>query len=82
MTFAARPVGLMSQFQAGICLETQMDGRFAARGASMSFLSGLWQFMLARKKIWLVPMVFMIVLFGALILLTQGHIIGPMIYNQ
>ena len=48
----------------------------------MSFLSGLWQFMLARKKIWLVPMVFMIVLFGALILLTQGHIIGPLIYNQ
>jgi hypothetical protein len=47
----------------------------------MSFLSELWQFMRTRKKYWLLPMVFMMVLFGGLVVLTQGSVIAPMIYT-
>ncbi len=47
----------------------------------MSFLSELWRFMSARKKYWLVPMMFMMILFGGLIVLTQGSVIAPMIYT-
>jgi hypothetical protein len=58
-----------------------MDKRFAARGASMSFLSELWHFMRARKKYWLLPIMFVMVIFGGLVVLTHGSVIAPMIYT-
>jgi hypothetical protein len=33
------------------------------------------------KKYWLVPMMFMMILFGGLVVLTQGSVIAPMIYT-
>ena len=47
----------------------------------MSFLVELFDFLKARKKIWLYPIVFMLVLFGGLIVLTQGSAIAPFIYT-
>jgi hypothetical protein len=47
----------------------------------MSFLIELWSFMRARKKYWLVPVVLIILLFGALIVLTQGSAVAPFIYT-
>lgn len=40
-----------------------------------------WQFMLARKKFWLVPIFVVLILFGALIVLSQGSAIAPFIYT-
>lgn len=47
----------------------------------MSFVAELWQFMRARKKFWLLPIVIMMVLFGGLIVLTQGTAVAPFIYT-
>ena len=47
----------------------------------MDALTDLWGFMKARKKFWLFPIIFALVLFGALILLTSGSAIAPFIYT-
>jgi Family of unknown function (DUF5989) len=47
----------------------------------MSFVAELWQFMRARKKYWLLPIVLMMALFGGLIVLTQGSAVAPFIYT-
>ena len=38
------------------------------------------QFIKERKKWWLAPIVFFMILFGALITLTEGSILAPFIY--
>ena len=47
----------------------------------MSFLSELWAFMRARKKYWLLPVIIMMVIFGGLIVLSQGSVVAPFIYT-
>lgn len=47
----------------------------------MSFVAELWQFMRARKKYWLLPIIIMMALFGGLIVLTQGTAVAPFIYT-
>jgi hypothetical protein len=41
----------------------------------------LWAFMKERKKFWLLPIVMVLLLFGALIVLTQGSALAPFIYT-
>jgi hypothetical protein len=47
----------------------------------MWFLSEIWSFMRVRKKYWLLPILVMMVVFGALIVLTLGSAIAPFIYT-
>ena len=47
----------------------------------MSFLLDLWAFMRNRKKFWLLPIMIMMLLFGGLIVLTQGSAVAPFIYT-
>lgn len=47
----------------------------------MSFLQELWAFMCVRKKFWLLPIMIMMMLFGGLVVLTQGSAIAPFIYT-
>jgi hypothetical protein len=47
----------------------------------MSILAELWSFMLERKKFWLMPILFMLVLFGGLLVLAQGSAVAPFIYT-
>lgn len=47
----------------------------------MDFLKDLWGFMKVRKKIWLMPMILVLLLFGVLIVLTSGTAIAPFIYT-
>jgi hypothetical protein len=47
----------------------------------MSFAVELWRFIRVRKKYWLVPVLFMLALFGWLIVLTQGSAVAPFIYT-
>ena len=47
----------------------------------MSFLIELWQFLRARKKYWLLPILVMMVVFGGLIVLSQGSAVAPFIYT-
>lgn len=45
------------------------------------FLSELWAFMKERKKFWLLPIFVVLLLFGTLIVLTQGSAVAPFIYT-
>lgn len=47
----------------------------------MSFLLELLAFLRARKKYWLLPILVMMVLFGGLIVLSQGSAVAPFIYT-
>jgi len=47
----------------------------------MEFLRELFGFFGARKKYWLVPIVVILLAFGALIVLTGGSAIAPFIYT-
>lgn len=47
----------------------------------MSFLSEIFNFLRARKKFWLLPIILGSVLLGGLVVLTQGSAIAPFIYT-
>ena len=47
----------------------------------MKFLSDLWGFLAHRKKFWLAPVIVVLLVFGALIVLTAGSAIAPFIYT-
>jgi hypothetical protein len=47
----------------------------------MSLLKELWAFARARKKFWLVPILAIMILMGAMFVLAQGSAIAPFIYS-
>ncbi|MBI4742483.1 MAG: hypothetical protein HY777_13245 [Betaproteobacteria bacterium] len=47
----------------------------------MSFLAEFWQFLKARKKYWLFPILVVLALLGGLIVLSQGSAVAPFIYT-
>ena len=47
----------------------------------ISFLKEFWEFLKVRKKYWLLPILFVLVLFGVLIILSQGSAVAPFIYS-
>ena len=46
-----------------------------------SILVELWAFMRERKKFWLLPILVMMVIFGGLVVLSQGSAVAPFIYT-
>jgi Family of unknown function (DUF5989) len=44
-------------------------------------LKDLWQFMRERKKLWLAPVIILLVLVGLFILLSQSSVLAPLIYT-
>ena len=47
----------------------------------MWFIKEFWEFLKNRKKYWLLPILFVLVIFGALIVLSQGSAVAPFIYT-
>ena len=47
----------------------------------ISFLKEFLEFLNVRKKYWLFPIMIVLLLFGGLIILTQGTAIAPFIYT-
>jgi hypothetical protein len=47
----------------------------------MEFLRDLWNFLKVRKKFWLLPIILVLLLVGALIVLTSSSAIAPFIYT-
>ena len=45
------------------------------------FVMDLWGFLRDRKKFWLLPIIFFLVLLGSLIVLTEGSAVAPFIYT-
>ena len=46
----------------------------------MGLLGEFWEFMKVRKKFWLVPIVIILLLLGALITFTESSAVAPFIY--
>jgi Family of unknown function (DUF5989) len=47
----------------------------------MAFLRELWDFLRARKKFWLTPIILMLLLLGGLVVLSSGSAVAPFIYT-
>ena len=47
----------------------------------MSFLREITEFLLARKKYWLMPIVLMMVALGGLVVFAKGSALAPFIYT-
>ena len=47
----------------------------------MSLLKELWAFMRARKKFWLLPIIAVLLMVGALLVFAQGSALAPFIYT-
>ena len=47
----------------------------------MDFVKEMWAFLKIRKKLWLAPIVFVMVLLGGLLVLAKGSVIAPLIYT-
>tara|TARA_B100001123_G_C14512075_1_gene710741 strand:+ start:112 stop:261 length:150 start_codon:yes stop_codon:yes gene_type:complete len=48
----------------------------------VEFLKEFWEFLKERRKYWLIPILIVLVLFGGLIVLSQGSAIAPFIYTM
>jgi len=46
-----------------------------------SILLEFWEFLKVRKKFWLLPIVTVLALLGALLVLAQGSAMAPFIYT-
>jgi len=49
--------------------------------AGSSLAREFWQFMRVRKKLWLLPIILMLVMVGALLVFAQGSALAPFIYT-
>ena len=47
----------------------------------LDLIKDLWDFMKARKKFWLAPIILVMLLLGLLIVVSQGSAIAPFIYT-
>ena len=47
----------------------------------MEFIKEFWEFLKIRKKFWLLPIIIVLLIFGGLIVLSQGSAIAPFIYT-
>ncbi len=46
-----------------------------------SFLKELFVFLRTRKKLWLAPIILVMVILGGLLIAAQGSVIAPFIYT-
>ena len=47
----------------------------------MDFVVQMWRFMGARRKYWLLPIIFITVILGGLLVLAHGSVVAPFIYT-
>jgi competence protein ComGC len=47
----------------------------------MEFLKDMLQYLMERKKWWLMPMLLVFLILGALLVLAPGSVVAPFIYS-
>ncbi len=47
----------------------------------MEFLYELFTFLRKRKKLWLTPIIIVMLILGGLLILAQGSVVAPFIYT-
>ncbi len=49
-------------------------------GSKLTLLGDIWAFLKVRKKWWLAPIIFFLLIMAALIVFTEGSALAPFIY--
>jgi hypothetical protein len=47
----------------------------------MEFIREILNFLRYRKKLWLAPIIFVMIILGGLLILAQGSVVAPFIYT-
>tara|TARA_B100000700_G_C14844569_1_gene760902 strand:- start:423 stop:575 length:153 start_codon:yes stop_codon:yes gene_type:complete len=47
----------------------------------IDFLTELWSFLKIRKKLWLLPIITVLIILGGMIILAEGSVVAPFIYT-
>ena len=47
----------------------------------MEILKELWIFLRVRKKLWLAPIIIIMLLLGGLLIIAQGSVVAPFVYT-
>ena len=47
----------------------------------MEFIKELWTFLRLRKKLWLAPIIIVMLILGGLLIFAQGSVVAPFIYT-
>tara|TARA_B100001769_G_C21617485_1_gene346278 strand:+ start:166 stop:318 length:153 start_codon:yes stop_codon:yes gene_type:complete len=47
----------------------------------ISFIKELWQFLKIRKKLWLAPIIIVMVLLGGILIAVEGTVVAPFVYT-
>lgn len=47
----------------------------------VSFIKEFWMFLRARKKLWLAPIILVMLVLGGVLIAAQGSVIAPFIYT-
>jgi|TARA_B110000305_G_C19196478_1_gene519096 hypothetical protein len=47
----------------------------------IDILKELWLFLRVRKKLWMTPIIMVMILLGGLLVLAQGSVVAPFIYT-
>ena len=47
----------------------------------MELIKDLLGFLVERKKLWMAPIILVLLLFGSLIVLTEGSAVAPFVYT-
>ena len=47
----------------------------------MEVLKELWVFLRVRKKLWLAPIIIVMLILGGLLILAKGSVVAPFIYT-
>ena len=47
----------------------------------MEFLKELWSFLRIRKKLWLAPIIIVMLILGGLLIIAQGSVVAPFVYT-
>ena len=49
--------------------------------AILDLIKDIWDYIMVRKKYWLVPLILTLLFMGAIIIYTQGSVLAPFIYS-
>ncbi len=47
----------------------------------IDFLKEMWLFLRVRKKLWLAPLIVIMIMLGGLLIFVEGSVIAPFIYS-
>ena len=47
----------------------------------MEFIKELWEFLKIRKKLWLAPIIILMIILGGILIFVEGSVLAPFIYT-